>query len=164
MLDIENVFTLGRLAYRRLLVDPQSASLYVGANGHLFRLWAYNINITESTDGLYAHVELPVSRADAEECRRAGHAECTNGVRLMFLKEEPDFVASFDIDRYVYFFFRELAIEREHCERTVFSRVARICKKDIGGKNVLRQVWTTFVKARLNCSIASKFPTYFNEI
>ncbi|VDK68504.1 unnamed protein product [Litomosoides sigmodontis] len=264
----ENVFTVGRLAYRRLLLDPQSASLYVGANGHLFRLWAYNINATASTDGLYAHAELPVSRSDAEECRQAGHVECVNGVRLMFLKEghqallvcssnamkpqlreldalsleersspenvigvcsahvdlnttavlvewgnpddipaiysgirtglildnnliyrppliknskevyssmrtiytdskwlyEPDFVASFDIDKYVYFFFREVAIERGNCERVVFSRVARICKKDIGGKNVLRQVWTTFVKARLNCSTSSKFPVYFNEL
>lgn len=41
---------------------------------------------------------------------------------------EPDFVASFSIDKYVYFFFREVAIERENCERVVFSRVARICK------------------------------------
>lgn len=32
-------------------------------------------------------MELPVSRADAEECRRGGHEECGNGVRLMFLKE-----------------------------------------------------------------------------
>ncbi|KAM3720790.1 Semaphorin-2A [Dirofilaria immitis] len=264
----ENIFTNGRLAYKRLLVDPQSASLYVGANGHLFRLWAYNINTTASIDGLYAHVELPVSLADAEECLRSGHAECNNEVRLMFLKEghqtllicssnamkpqlreldalslqerslpenvigvcsahedlnttavlvewgnpddipaiysgirtglildsnliyrppllknnkevyssmrtiytdskwlyEPDFVASFNIDKYVYFFFREVAIERENCERTVYSRVARICKKDIGGKNVMRQVWTTFVKARLNCSSFSEFPVYFNEI
>lgn len=41
---------------------------------------------------------------------------------------EPDFVASFGIDKYVYFFFRELAIERANCERVVYSRVARICK------------------------------------
>ncbi|MCP9260296.1 Semaphorin-2A [Dirofilaria immitis] len=267
----ENIFTNGRLAYKRLLVDPQSASLYVGANGHLFRLWAYNINTTASIDGLVFYIcscRTSGFLADAEECLRSGHAECNNEVRLMFLKEghqtllicssnamkpqlreldalslqerslpenvigvcsahedlnttavlvewgnpddipaiysgirtglildsnliyrppllknnkevyssmrtiytdskwlyEPDFVASFNIDKYVYFFFREVAIERENCERTVYSRVARICKKDIGGKNVMRQVWTTFVKARLNCSSFSEFPVYFNEI
>lgn len=37
-------------------------------------------------------------------------------------------------------------------------------QKDTGGKTVLRQVWTSFVKARLNCSISSQFPFYFNEI
>uniref|UniRef100_A0A914R3Q7 Sema domain-containing protein n=1 Tax=Parascaris equorum TaxID=6256 RepID=A0A914R3Q7_PAREQ len=83
---LENVFSSGHLFYRRLLLDAQSASLYAGANGHLFKLWAYNINDT-TTDNLYAHAELSVSRADADECRQNGHEECVNGVRLMFLKE-----------------------------------------------------------------------------
>ena len=43
-------------------------------------------------------------------------------------------------------------------------RVARVCKKDTGGKNILNQNWATYVKARLNCSIPGEFPFYFNEI
>ncbi|KHN78889.1 Semaphorin-2A [Toxocara canis] len=263
----DNIFSSGHLFYRRLLLDAQSASLYVGANGHLFKLWAYNINDT-TTDNLYAHTELSVSRTDADECRQGGHEECVNGVRLMFLKEgrqtllvcssnamkpqlreldaltlrersspenvigvcspdpnlnttatlvewgnpddipaiysgirtglsldnhliyrpplvlnnkevhssmrtvytdskwlnEPQFVASLSVGGYVYFFLREVAVERENCGRIVYSRVARLCKKDVGGKNVLRQVWTSFVKARLNCSISSQFPLYFDQI
>uniref|UniRef100_A0A915BSA8 Sema domain-containing protein n=1 Tax=Parascaris univalens TaxID=6257 RepID=A0A915BSA8_PARUN len=263
----ENVFSSGHLFYRRLLLDAQSASLYAGANGHLFKLWAYNINDT-TTDNLYAHAELSVSRADADECRQNGHEECVNGVRLMFLKEgrqtllvcssnamkpqlreldavtlrersspenvigvcspdpnlnttatlvewgnpddipaiysgirtglsldnhliyrpplvlnnkevhssmrtvytdskwlnEPQFVSSLSVGSYVYFFLREVAVEHENCGRVVYSRVARLCKKDVGGKNVLRQVWTSFVKARLNCSISSQFPLYFDQI
>ncbi|VDN40053.1 unnamed protein product, partial [Gongylonema pulchrum] len=81
-----------------------------------------------------------------------------------FFSSEPNFVASFSIGKFVYFFFREIAIEHESCGRVVYSRVARICKKDIGGKNVLRQVWTSFVKARLDCSTSSSSPTFFNEI
>ncbi|VDK43391.1 unnamed protein product [Anisakis simplex] len=77
---------------------------------------------------------------------------------------EPQFVSSLSIANYVYFFFREVAVEHENCGRVVYSRVARLCKKDVGGKNVLRQVWTSFVKARLNCSMSSPYPLYFDQI
>ncbi|KJH42470.1 sema domain protein, partial [Dictyocaulus viviparus] len=76
----------------------------------------------------------------------------------------PQFVGSFDIGEHVYFFFREIAIESGTTERSVYSRVARVCKKDIGGRVVLRQVWTSFLKARLNCSISSQYPFYFDRI
>lgn len=48
--------------------------------------------------------------------------------------------------------------------QVIYSRVARICKNDIGGKFVLKENWTTFLKARLNCSIGAEYPFYFNEI
>ncbi|XP_014667834.1 PREDICTED: semaphorin-2A-like [Priapulus caudatus] len=77
---------------------------------------------------------------------------------------EPWFVGSFDIDEHVYFFFREVALEHMNCGKTVFSRVARVCKNDKGGRNVLRENWTTYLKARLNCSIPGEFPFSFDEI
>ncbi|XP_018334945.1 semaphorin-2A, partial [Agrilus planipennis] len=77
---------------------------------------------------------------------------------------EPNFVGSFDIGEYVFFFFRETAVEYINCGKSVYSRVARVCKKDIGGKNILSQNWATYLKARLNCSIPGEFPFYFNEI
>lgn len=46
----------------------------------------------------------------------------------------------------------------------MYSRIARVCKKDTGGKNILSQNWSTYLKARLNCSIPGEFPFYFNEI
>lgn len=73
-------------------------------------------------------------------------------------------MGSFDIDEYVYFFFRETAVEYINCGKAIYSRVARVCKKDTGGKNILTQSWSTYLKARLNCSISSEFPFYFNEI
>ena len=43
---------------------------------------------------------------------------------------EPAYVvAMFDIDRYIYVFFRELALESTAlCDKTYYSRVARVCK------------------------------------
>jgi hypothetical protein len=73
-------------------------------------------------------------------------------------------VGSFDIGDYVLFFFRETAVEYINCGKSVYSRVARVCKKDTGGKNILSQNWATYLKARLNCSIPGEFPFYFNEI
>jgi len=55
-------------------------------------------------------------------------------------------------------------VEYINCGKSVYSRVARVCKKDTGGKNILSQNWATYLKARLNCSIPGEFPFYFNEI
>jgi hypothetical protein len=228
----DNTFSDGRLSYRTLLVDTKSSSLYVGARGHMFRLWLYNINDTSSLN-LYSKRSLETRAEDKDECLRMGNveSECDNSVRLMFLtgndqlfvcssnamkpqvrtleaqslkdveypktiigvcsphdnvnttavyveygnpgdipsvysgirtglslenhliyrpalvfnhKEvhsalrtiytdskwlnEPQFVGSFGVSQYVYFFFREVAVEAEGCGRTVYSRVARICK------------------------------------
>ncbi|XP_077284157.1 semaphorin 2a isoform X2 [Arctopsyche grandis] len=78
--------------------------------------------------------------------------------------DKPNFVGSFDIGDYVLFFFRETAVEYINCGKAVYSRVARVCKRDTGGKNILSQNWATYLKARLNCSIPGEFPFYFNEI
>ncbi len=48
--------------------------------------------------------------------------------------------------------------------KAVYSRVARVCKGDRGGPHKFKNKWTTFVKARLNCSLDGDVPFYFNEI
>ncbi|PVD19590.1 hypothetical protein C0Q70_20080 [Pomacea canaliculata] len=40
----------------------------------------------------------------------------------------------------------------------------RSLENDQGGRYVLKNVWTSFVKARLNCSIPGEYPYYFDEI
>lgn len=65
---------------------------------------------------------------------------------------------------FVYFFFRETAVEYINCGKAVFSRVARVCKYDRGGPHRFRNRWTSFLKSRLNCSVTGDFPFYFNEI
>ncbi|KAF7638691.1 Sema domain-containing protein [Meloidogyne graminicola] len=69
---------------------------------------------------------------------------------------EPQFVGSFSSGPYIFFFFREQLTTNSNFnlnKDSVVSRVARICKSDLGGNQVLRQVWTSFVKATLNCSL-----------
>lgn len=41
---------------------------------------------------------------------------------------DPEFVSSFDVDDFVYFFFREHSLEHANCGHVVYSRVARVCK------------------------------------
>ncbi|XP_022251986.1 semaphorin-2A-like, partial [Limulus polyphemus] len=77
--------------------------------------------------------------------------------------DKPQFVGSYDIGNYVFFFFRESAVEYINCGKNIYTRVARVCKRDTGGKNILNKNWASFVKARLNCSIPGEFPFYFNE-
>ncbi|XP_055857492.1 semaphorin-1A isoform X3 [Episyrphus balteatus] len=76
----------------------------------------------------------------------------------------PNFVSSFTQGDFVYFFFRETAVEYINCGKAVYSRVARVCKWDKGGPHRFRNRWTSFLKSRLNCSIPGDYPFYFNEI
>lgn len=77
---------------------------------------------------------------------------------------EPQFVGSFEHDKFIYFLFKEAAVEYMNCGKIVYSRIARMCKNDAGGKLMLKDNWTTFVKARLNCSVSGDYPFYYNEI
>ncbi|XP_076443798.1 semaphorin-1A-like isoform X2 [Babylonia areolata] len=77
---------------------------------------------------------------------------------------EPNFISSMEKEDKVYFFFRETAVENINCGKAVFSRVARVCKHDTGGSILLKNIFTSFFKARLNCSIPGDFPFYFDEI
>ncbi|KAG8440622.1 hypothetical protein GDO86_006391 [Hymenochirus boettgeri] len=54
-------------------------------------------------------------------------------------------------DDKIYFFFSETAKEFDYFENTIVSRIARVCKGDLGGKRVLQRRWTTFLKALLIC-------------
>ncbi|ERL96077.1 hypothetical protein D910_00963 [Dendroctonus ponderosae] len=94
-----------------------------------------------------------------------------NGVPLLRTKQynsfwlnDPEFVGSFETTQFVYFLFRETAVEYLNCGKIVYSRIARVCKNDQGGHTMLRDNWTTFIKARLNCSVSGDYPFYYNEI
>ncbi|XP_070542530.1 semaphorin-1A-like isoform X4 [Ptychodera flava] len=78
---------------------------------------------------------------------------------------EPDFISSYHLGEEVFFFLRETAVEYNSVGKSRFSRVARVCTKDKGGSDhLLDNIWTTFLKARIVCSIPGDFPFYFNEI
>ena len=77
---------------------------------------------------------------------------------------KTNFVLTFETEQFVYFVFRENAIEYVNCGKRIYSRIARVCKNDQGGQRVLKDNWTTFLKARLNCSLAADYPFYYDEI
>ncbi|XP_035270641.1 semaphorin-4E-like isoform X1 [Anguilla anguilla] len=54
-------------------------------------------------------------------------------------------------DDKVYMFFSENAVEYDFPRGLVVSRVARVCKGDLGGHRMLNKRWTTFLKAHLEC-------------
>lgn len=79
--------------------------------------------------------------------------------------KEPFFVHAVAWRAHIYFFFREIAVEYNYLEKMVVSRVARVCKNDLGGsQRVLEKQWTSFLKARLNCSVPGDSHFYFNVI
>ncbi|KRX50905.1 Semaphorin-1A [Trichinella murrelli] len=82
---------------------------------------------------------------------------------MKFLSD-PHFVSSLDDGDSIYFWFREAAAEYNNCGTAVFSRIARVCKSDQGDHKPDADTWTTYIKARLNCSLSGHVPFYFNEI
>uniref|UniRef100_A0A3P8UPE6 Semaphorin 6B n=1 Tax=Cynoglossus semilaevis TaxID=244447 RepID=A0A3P8UPE6_CYNSE len=80
-----------------------------------------------------------------------------------WFRTEPYFVSAVEWGPHIYFFFREIAMEFNYLEKVVVSRVGRVCKRDHGGsQRVLEKQWTSFLKARLNCSIPGESHFYFN--
>lgn len=56
-------------------------------------------------------------------------------------------------DDKIYLFFSETAVEYDFYNKLVVSRVARVCKGDLGGERTLQKKWTSFLKARLECPV-----------
>ncbi|XP_067854395.1 semaphorin-3D-like [Heptranchias perlo] len=131
------------------------------------------------TDGeLYAGTSLDFMGGNHAVIRTVGHSS-----KQQYLKTEqdqqhwlnyPQFVGAYSIsdtynsdDDKVYFFLKEVALEAGNSNKAVYSRVARVCKNDIGGKRSLINRWTTFLKARLLCSVSGHSAdrdTYFDEL
>ncbi|XP_032425171.1 semaphorin-4D isoform X3 [Xiphophorus hellerii] len=56
-------------------------------------------------------------------------------------------------DDKVYYFFTEVSVEYEFFGKLLIPRVARVCKGDLGGERTLQKKWTSFLKAKLVCSM-----------
>nr|AAW52551.1 Sema3H [Danio rerio] len=70
-------------------------------------------------------------------------------------------------DDKVYVFFTERAQEAEGAAgKVLYSRVARVCKNDIGGQRSLVNKWSTFQKARIVCSVPGPdgIQTHFDKL
>ncbi|KAI5626017.1 semaphorin-3C, partial [Silurus asotus] len=69
-------------------------------------------------------------------------------------------------DSKLYFFFRERLTDNNGNTRSIHSMVARVCPNDVGGQRSLVNKWTTFLKARMVCSVveADGTETHFDEL
>lgn len=78
----------------------------------------------------------------------------------------PTFISLYEVDQYIYFFWREEAFE---ADRRVYTRVGRLCKSDEGlGNDSSSSIFSTFVKARMTCIIPedndNRYPFEYNEL
>ncbi|XP_038626008.1 semaphorin-6A isoform X6 [Tachyglossus aculeatus] len=126
---------------------------------------AKHANVALFADGkLYSATVTDFLAIDAVIYRSLGDSPTLRTVKhdSKWLKE-PYFVQAVDYGDYIYFFFREIAVEYNSMGKVVFPRVAQVCKDDMGGsQRVLEKQWTSFLKARLNCSVPGDSHFYFN--
>uniref|UniRef100_A0A672M2U5 Semaphorin-6A-like n=1 Tax=Sinocyclocheilus grahami TaxID=75366 RepID=A0A672M2U5_SINGR len=122
-------------------------------------------NVALFADGkLYSATVTDFLAIDAVIYRSLGDSPTLRTVKhdSKWLKE-PYFVQAIEYGEFIYFFFREIAMEYNSMGKVVFPRVARVCKNDRGGsQRVLEKQWTSFLKTRLNCSIPGDSHFYFN--
>ncbi|XP_058876592.1 semaphorin-6B-like, partial [Acipenser ruthenus] len=129
--------------------DPKHANVALFAGGNLFTATV--------TDFLAIDAVIYRSLGDSPALRTVKHDS------KWF--REPYFVSAVEWRDHVYFFFREMAMEFNYLEKVLVSRVARVCKSDLGGsQRVLEKQWTSFLKARLNCSVPGDSHFYFNVL
>uniref|UniRef100_A0AAY4EBT8 Uncharacterized protein n=1 Tax=Denticeps clupeoides TaxID=299321 RepID=A0AAY4EBT8_9TELE len=81
------------------------------------------------------------------------------GVHLIPESDNPE-------DDKIFLFFRESAMDGEHTGKATISRIGQLCKNDMGGHRSLVNKWTTFLKAKLTCSVpgVNGIDTHFDEL
>jgi len=125
----DNISGMARCPY-----DPKHANVALFSEGMLFTATV--------TDFLAIDAVIYRSLGDRPTLRTVKHDS-------KWFKE-PYFVHAVEWGSHIYFFFREIAMEFNYLEKVVVSRVARVCKNDLGGSpRVLEKQWTSFLKARL---------------
>ncbi|XP_048403716.1 sema domain, immunoglobulin domain (Ig), short basic domain, secreted, (semaphorin) 3H isoform X1 [Stegostoma tigrinum] len=124
---------------------------------------------------LYAGISSDFMSRDVAFFRSLGHRRVirTEQYDSTWL-QDPRFVKVHAIaesnnaeDDKVYLFFTERAQEVDNGNgKVIYSRLARVCKNDIGGQRSLVNKWSTFLKARLVCSVPGSegIQTHFNEL
>lgn len=123
--------------------DPDHNSTAIYSDGQLYSATVADFS---GTDPLIYRGPLRTERSDLKQLNA------------------PNFVNTMEYNDFIFFFFRETAVEYINCGKAIYSRVARVCKHDKGGPHQFGDRWTSFLKSRLNCSVPGDYPFYFNEI
>uniref|UniRef100_H2MGP3 Sema domain, immunoglobulin domain (Ig), short basic domain, secreted, (semaphorin) 3Ga n=1 Tax=Oryzias latipes TaxID=8090 RepID=H2MGP3_ORYLA len=124
---------------------------------------------------LYAGVHIDFMSTDAALFRTMGgraairteqyDSRWLNEPVFIQIQQIPDSAEKND-DK-LYFFFREKSLDSTGgASPTVLARVGRVCMNDEGGQKSLVNRWTTFLKARLICSVIGDdgVETRFDEL
>ncbi|XP_030589370.1 semaphorin-3F-like isoform X2 [Archocentrus centrarchus] len=124
---------------------------------------------------LYAGVHIDFMSTDAALFRTMGgrtairteqyDSRWLNEPVFIRIQQIPDSAEKND-DK-LYFFFREKSLDSSGgASPTVLARVGRVCLNDEGGQKSLVNRWTTFLKARLICSVIGDdgVETRFDEL
>lgn len=143
--DAEQLFELTKEteAMGRCPYNPTHNSTYVFTDGQLYSATVADFS---GADPLIIRDNLRTEQYDLKQLN------------------QPAFVSAVDYGGYVFYFFREVAMEYMNCGKSIYSRVGRVCKNDKGGPYPFAERWTSFLKSRLNCSMPGEYPFYFDEI
>ncbi|XP_054868801.1 sema domain, immunoglobulin domain (Ig), short basic domain, secreted, (semaphorin) 3bl isoform X1 [Amphiprion ocellaris] len=169
--------------------QPMCAFISVGHRGeHVFTMDPLNVEngrgkvphdpsfpfaSTFSGGELYTGLTADFLGRDSVIFRSMGERSTMRTETDQKLLHDPKFIAAHlipdnddrDNDK-VYFFFTEKATEAGDREGAIHTRVGRVCANDVGGQRVLVNKWSTFIKARLVCSVAGPhgIDTHFNQL
>ncbi|XP_032426773.1 sema domain, immunoglobulin domain (Ig), short basic domain, secreted, (semaphorin) 3bl [Xiphophorus hellerii] len=169
--------------------QPMCAFIYVGHRGeHVFTMNPLNVEsgrgkvphdpsfpFTSTFSGgeLYTGLTADFLGRDSVIFRSMGGRTTMRTETDQKLLHDPRFIAAHIIpdnddrdDDKVYFIFTEKASEGGDKEEAIHTRVGRVCVNDVGGQRVLVNKWSTFIKARLVCSVPGPhgIDTHFNQL
>ncbi|KAF7657422.1 hypothetical protein LDENG_00026770 [Lucifuga dentata] len=126
--------------------DPAKGYTGLLVDGEMFTASQYEFR---SSPDVRRNFPFPTLRTEEAPTRWLLEADFVSSV---LLKESIN--SSIGDDDKIYFFFTERSQEQMvYPSQTKVSRVARVCKGDWGGQRTLQRKWTSFLKARILCSV-----------
>ncbi|XP_024243155.1 semaphorin-4G [Oncorhynchus tshawytscha] len=126
--------------------DPAKGYTGLLVDGEMFSASQYEFR---SSPDVRRNFPFPTLRTEEAPTRWLLEADFVGSA---LLKESVN--SSVGDDDKIYFFFTERSQEQmAYPSQTRVARVARICKGDWGGQRTLQRKWTSFLKARLVCSV-----------
>nr|XP_046232458.1 semaphorin-4G [Scatophagus argus] len=126
--------------------DPAKGYTGLLVDGEMFTASQYEFR---SSPDVRRNFPFPTLRTEEAPTRWLLEADFVGSV---LLKESIN--SSIGDDDKIYFFFTERSQEQiAYPSQTKVSRVARVCKNDWGGQRTLQRKWTSFLKARMVCSV-----------
>ncbi|XP_051265936.1 semaphorin-4E [Dicentrarchus labrax] len=111
-------------------------------------------NLYSATSMNFLGSEPVLMRSNPVSIRTEFKSSWLNEPNFVSMAQMPEGELSEDgDDDKVYLFFSETAVECDCYNKLVVSRVARVCKGDLGGQRTLQKKWTSFLKARMDCPV-----------